>query len=76
MADTHCTCPKETNGNRCGRNILCVEHGDVAMRTDRYEYTDADRVWLRRTKIGPLTREELDEIEYVRQADEDRFRRD
>jgi hypothetical protein len=76
VSDPVCLCPKEANGNRCGRNLLCPEHGDVAMRSGRYEFTDADKAWLRQVRIGALTREELDDIQQVRQADEDRFRRE
>jgi hypothetical protein len=78
-----CPCPHERNGNRCGRNPLCPEHGDAAIDLHRYEYTDKDRRWLRESKFGDLTREELDEIEQdsnpiheARKADEDRWRRD
>lgn len=70
-----CPCPINAFGIRCGQNPFCPEHGDAAMIPGRYEYTEPDKVFLKAGHFGVLTREELDEIEAVRQADENRFRR-
>ncbi len=69
-----CLCPHGSDGKKCGSHAFCPIHGP-ADRDPKipYELSLTDRKMLRLNKIDP---EDSDAIQQVRQADEDRFRRD
>lgn len=75
MADVaRCICPHDSQQQKCGLNRLCPIHGDSAKDPIRpYALTWTDRKLLKAMRIGL---EDSAEIQDVRQADEDRFRRD
>jgi hypothetical protein len=73
MADVaRCTCPKDSAGTKCGRNLDCAFHGiNPADPIKPYALTENDKRFLRTQKIAPFGSEE---IQQIRQADEDRFK--
>ena len=74
MDVVRCKCPTDSAGTKCGRNAACAIHGDhspVPLRAWILSHSDKDL--LRSMRIAVLT---ADEIEELRKADEDRFRRD
>lgn len=75
MADVaRCQCPRDSTGTKCGRNPLCAIHGDSAADPlPPYTLTYEDKKLLRSFRIAVGDSEE---IQQIRQADEDRFRRD
>lgn len=74
MDSVRCTCPRDSYGARRDRNPACAIHG-VAGDTPLIDWTltREDRAFLRTNKIDP---EDSAAIQQVRQADEDRWKRD
>jgi hypothetical protein len=75
MSDVaRCLCPKDSTGNKCGRNTDCPFHGDTPKEPQKpYVLTVRDREVLKSMRIATA---DSDAIQQVRQADEDRWRRD
>lgn len=75
MADVaRCKCPHDSTGAKCGRHPACAFHGDSPKDPIKpYALTETDKALLRTMKIQIF---DSVEIQQVRQADEDRFRRD
>lgn len=75
MSDVaRCTCPKDSTGQKCGRNLDCPFHGfNPADPQVAWSLNPHDRAALRRLRIDP---EDTEAIQQVRQAEEDRWRRD
>ena len=75
MADVaRCACPKDSSGTKCGRTPTCPIHGDSARDPLKpYVLTISDRELLKSMRIQVT---DSAAIQDVRQADEDRFRRD
>ena len=75
MDIARCLCPKDSTGTKCGRNLDCPFHGvNPADPIRPYALTENDKRFLRTQRIAPF--DGSDDIQQVRQADEDRFRRD
>jgi hypothetical protein len=73
MDCARCKCPHESTGNKCGRNPACPIHGDCgADPAVLYALSYQDRQLLLRLRIAPT--DSSDDIQQVRQADEDRFK--
>jgi hypothetical protein len=69
-----CRCPIDSAGAKCGRNVLCPIHGDSPKDpVTPWVLNDKDRAQLKAMRIATTDSED---IQQVRQADEDRFRRD
>jgi hypothetical protein len=73
MDCARCKCPHESTGNKCGRNPACPIHGDSGTDPVRpYLLSFNDRRFLHGMRIAPT--DSSDDIQQVRQADEDRFK--
>lgn len=69
-----CRCPHDSQNVKCGVSPACPIHGYSAPNPLKpYVLTAGDKELLKSLRIAVLA---AGEIEELRQADEDRFRRD
>lgn len=74
MDSARCRCIQDVAGKVVARSAICPIHGDSGKDPiTPYRLTEQDRQLLRTNRIAVTDSEA---IQQVRQADEDRFRRD